>query len=109
MTRELREGLRTLVVQNGQEFELPAGHTVRLYEGQGTHVVLGVPGGGASLLTVAEIQERGDAIVIRLDDEIGRVANLVAGDVVPEVSGYPFPADGRLGRMVDLDADGNAA
>jgi hypothetical protein len=31
------------------------------------------------------------------------------GDVVPEVSGYPFPADGRLGRMVDLNPEGNPA
>jgi hypothetical protein len=109
MADELQAGLRTLFVLNGQEFELPAGHTVRLYEGEGTHVVLGVPGGGASLLRVAEIQERDNAIVIRLGDEIGRVGNLVAGDVVPEVSGYPFPADRRLGRMVDLDAEGNPA
>jgi hypothetical protein len=105
MTGELQEGTRTLIVRDGEEFELPEPHTISLYEGDGTYVVLDAPGGGGSLYAVNEVQERGDAIVVRLGDEIGRNGYASAGDVVPEVTGYPFPTarpDRRLGRMVDL-------
>jgi hypothetical protein len=105
MTGELQEGRRTLIVRDGEEFEPPEPHTISLYEGDGTYVVLDAPGGGGSLFAVDEIQERGDAIVVRLGDEIGRQGYASAGDVVPEVIGYPFPTarpDRRFGRIVDL-------
>lgn len=100
--------MRTVVVRNGHEFELPERHTIRLFEGDGTFVVLDAPGGGGSLFAVSEVQEREDAIVVRLGDEIGKHGHARAGDVVPEVTGYPFPAgtrSQRLGRVVD-PADG---
>jgi hypothetical protein len=103
MTGQLRE-TRTLIVRNGHEFELPEPHEISLYEGDGTYVVLTAPNGGGSLFAVDEIQERADAIVIRLGREMGGHGYASVGDVVPEVTGYPFPtppSNRRLGRIVD--------
>jgi hypothetical protein len=95
--------MRTLIVRDGQEFELPEPHTISLYEGDATYVVLDAPDGG-SLFVVSEIQERGDAIVVRLGDELGMHGYASADEVVPKVAGYPFPTPSparRFGRIVD--------
>jgi hypothetical protein len=83
--------MTTLIEREGHEFELPRGHTLDLFRGGVTYAVLGCPGAGGSLFTVHEIEQRGDALVVRLADEVGRSGPAAFGDVVPEPTGYPFP------------------
>jgi hypothetical protein len=67
MVGELREGMRTLIERDGQEFELPQGHTIDIYRGQATYVALDAPGGGGSIFTVpGQLEERADAVVVHL-------------------------------------------
>lgn len=84
--------MKTLIERDGPEFELPRGHTLDIYNGSTANVAVGAPGGGGSLFTVREIEERGDAVVVHLGDEMGRSGPATFGHVVPEVTGYPFPS-----------------
>lgn len=84
--------MRTLIERDGQEFELPQGHTIDIYRGQATYVALDAPGGGGSIFTVrGQLEERADAVVVHLGDEMGRSGPAVFGDFVPEATGYPLP------------------
>ena len=83
--------LETLIDREGHEFELPRGHTLDLFRGGVTYTVLGCPGAGGSLFTVREIEQRGDALVVRLSGEVGR-SGLRRSRRVPEPTGYPFPS-----------------
>jgi hypothetical protein len=89
---EIIEGKKTLIEHNGNEFELPDQHTVELQKRDdgATWVSLNTPQSG-SLFVVREREERDDAVVLHLADELGRHGPPAVGDMIPEATGYPFP------------------
>lgn len=94
MAGELKAGLRTLIEHDGREFELPERHTIDVYAGRhgpDSYVCLGARTGGSSLFAVSAIEERDDAIVVRLGSLMGTSGPAGFGNYVPEPTGYPFP------------------
>jgi hypothetical protein len=94
MASELVEGKRTLIERNGDEFELPYQHRMRLLESVGeeaaeTWISLSTPGDG-SLFRVRDIEERDNEVVVHLGSELAR-HSIGTGPVIRETRGYPFP------------------
>ena len=84
MASEIIEGKRTLIERDGQEFELPRGHSANLTVG------LSTPSEGSSF-AVREIEIRDDAVVLHLREELGAHGLGSFGDVPAETRGYGFP------------------
>lgn len=94
MADELKPGFRTVIERDGDEFELPPRHTIDVYagrNGEASYVCLGAHARGSSIFTVRAIEERGDAIVVRLGSVMGTTGPAGFGNYVPEPTGYPFP------------------
>lgn len=90
---ELRPGKRTLIERSGHEFEPPEEHEITLMagrRGEETYVLLDTRY-SSSLYLVREIEEREDAVVVHLGDEMARSGPAGFGGVVPEPIGYQFP------------------
>jgi len=95
VTDEIRPGKRTLIEHNGREFDLPSRHTATLYRGRNgpeTYVALNTLQMG-SIFLLRNLEERDDAVVVHLGDEMGRHGPGAFGDAVREPLGYPFPSD----------------
>jgi hypothetical protein len=84
-----------LIARDGREFELPLAHWVRFYRGATEHVsyaVIDAPEHGASLFRVSEVEERAEAIVAHVTDEIAATGPASSrGDPASPVNGYPLP------------------
>jgi hypothetical protein len=88
MSGEIVAGKRTLIERDGREFELPNRHEVELSDGdeQGRFVSLRAFAQG-STFRLAELEERGDRVIVHLGEEVGRTGPTG----VDKIIGYPFP------------------
>jgi hypothetical protein len=84
-----------LIARDGREFELPLAHWIHFYRGANEHVsyvMIDSPEHGASLFRVSEIEERSEAIVVHIADEIAAHDPAGSrGEPVSPLNGYPFP------------------
>jgi hypothetical protein len=84
-----------LIARDGREFELPLAHWIHFYRGaneRASYVMIDSPVHGASLFRVSEIEERSEAIVVHIADEISATGPAGSrGEPVSPLNGYPFP------------------
>jgi hypothetical protein len=84
-----------LIARDGREFELPLSHWIRFYRGANKHagyVMIDSPEHGASFFRVSEIEERSEAIVVHIADEIAATGPAGSrGEPVSPLNRYPFP------------------
>jgi hypothetical protein len=85
--------MKTIIERKGHEFELPEGHSAKVFAGHaGPETYVRLDSGVAASVYKLTVERRGDATVFRLGDELAESgeAMFVDGTLV-DATGYPLP------------------